>query len=1085
MNIEDLLFIINRSATLDERFEGKFIPIRNNEEEAVIESRLKKWQELATANNKEKFIKRLQWENYNLENIRPLLGSVNIVEQSYLPSWSKIIELYCDIFRDEVWSFDYNLEAFIKQEEKLPFEELFVPFIYIARQKILEKTKIANQLLSQEAASLLERTLLHKLISIASQTLFLEFSIFRSFHQSHLTTIFAQVSGNSLSNSIYDKFIHNLASDGLIKFFKKYAVLARLIGITIELWIEFITEFLQRLLQDWNLIKENLYQNQEPGIVSDLKIGVSDNHQGGKSVIIVAFSQSNKKLVYKPKNIESEQKYNEFLELLNLEKPPLNFNPLKVLNCYGYGWVEFAEHLPCKNQEEAKLYFQRSGILLCLIYLLEATDCHQENIIASGVYPQLIDVETLMHHQYRSEEDSNNPNAQTIAGQKIWKSVLRTLFLPQWIADYDGNSFDVSGLSVEATQGKTIKKSAKWNNINTDMMTIIQVNTKNEILSNQPFLENGNFLYAQEYIDDLILGFRQMYQFLLNKKEAFREKEVFSLFSHERVRFIFRPTRIYITLLNKLLKPEFMKDGIDRSIEIDVLSRAFINSTNKPLDWNVLKSEHQALEQLDIPFFIAYSNKTILELENNQSINNYFTMSSYDSVIDNFNNLSLKDLELQLQLIQSSFYASSARKKYNLSSNLSNIENNDSKLTNEELIEEVIKIAEVLKKTGIYAEDGSVTWLGMQFIPKTERYQFQVIDNSLYGGNAGIALFFAALARISGNNEYAKLSLASLKTIQEKIKKDSHRYAITQGMGGFQGISSIAYALHHVGLLLNNKELQNDAYQALVSITPELIAKDQEYDVMLGTAGTLLTLISVYRRQSNSDLLKLAILCGDHLLTQRATSSVGYKTWANNEGKMLTGFSHGATGIAYALISLYKINGEKCYMDAAKEAIAYEQSVFVPEKNNWLDFSKNNENNKSNVFGKAWCHGAPGIALGRLVGIPLIDDVQQTIDIALETTKNIGLTTVDHLCCGNLGRALILKESGFYLNREELISLSHQFVINVVVDSRKNGGNYSLFADLPRSVITPGFMQGISGIGYGLLMFADSQRILPSVLLLN
>ena len=66
-----------------------------------------------------------------------------------------------------------------------------------------------------------------------------------------------------------------------------------------------------------------------------------------------------------------------------------------------------------------------------------------------------------------------------------------------------------------------------------------------------------------------------------------------------------------------------------------------------------------------------------------------------------------------------------------------------------------------------------------------------------------------------------------------------------------------------------------------------------------------------------------------------------------------------------------------------------------------------------------------------------------------------------------------------------MISLSHQFVVNVVLDSIKNGGNYSLFADLPRSVITPGFMQGISGIGYGLLMFADSQRILPSILLLN
>ena len=85
-----------------------------------------------------------------------------------------------------------------------------------------------------------------------------------------------------------------------------------------------------------------------------------------------------------------------------------------MLDRSTHGWVEFVEHLPCRDHDEARRYYERAGMLLCLFYVLEGTDCHYENIIASGEYPVLIDTETLMHHRARAVVPEDE-NAQTEA----------------------------------------------------------------------------------------------------------------------------------------------------------------------------------------------------------------------------------------------------------------------------------------------------------------------------------------------------------------------------------------------------------------------------------------------------------------------------------------------------------------------------------------------------------------------------------------------------------------------------------------------------------------------------------------------
>ncbi|MBZ5604295.1 MAG: hypothetical protein LAO79_18490, partial [Acidobacteriia bacterium] len=79
---------------------------------------------------------------------------------------------------------------------------------------------------------------------------------------------------------------------------------------------------------------------------------------------------------------------------------------------------------------------------------------------------------------------------------------------------------------------------------------------------------------------------------------------------------------------------------------------------------------------------------------------------------------------------------------------------------------------------------------------------------------------------------------------------------------------------------------------------------------------------------------------------------------------MLTGFSHGAAGIAYALERLSRATAMAEFRDAASEARAYESAVFSKDRGNWPDL-RFPVTKLGPVFQTTWCHGATGIGLGR------------------------------------------------------------------------------------------------------------------------
>jgi len=505
-------------------------------------------------------------------------------------------------------------------------------------------------------------------------------------------------------------------------------------------------------------------------------------------------------------------------------------------------------------------------------------------------------------------------------------------------------------------------------------------------------------------------------------------------------------------------------------------------SDTKPSCWPLLQAEKQTLEQMDIPLFTARSDSADLTIAPNLTIDNYFTEPSFNRVIARLNQLNGQDLEQQIFFIKGALYSPTTEEAHrlSLSDDFSSAFNGVLPITQEGMIQQAIMIARGIDKQAIRSAEGSVTWLAPQYILEVQRFQIQPMEHSLFDGSFGVASFLAALTQVTPQTGFRDLGLGALQSFRHDLTTAITADFLKEiGIGGAVGGGAIVYVLTRASQFLEEATLLEDATQVASLITSELIAADHHFDIIFGAAGTIVGLLALHTISPNSEVLETAILCGNYLLNNCVTSESGYKAWATVDGKLLTGFSHGAAGIAYALLRLYKASGQTAFLEAAEEAIAYERSVFIPEQGNWPDFRQSFPKDKP-ICMCSWCHGAPGIGLARLGGLDILEtpEIRQDIEVAINTTKQQKLTGIDHLCCGNLGRVEFLLTASRKLSRPDLLEDAMQIASQVVARAKQKGHfGYG-------SILTfhPGFFQGASGIGYELLRLAYPDQ-LPSVLL--
>ena len=860
----------------------------------------------------------------------------------------------------------------------------------------------------------------------------------------------------------FQSFLSSLRQPGTaLEILERYPVLARDACRHAGQWVETSLEMMERFSVDRGELIDRLVAGSDPGLVTEVRSGLSDRHAGGRSVAILTFA-SGWRAVYKPKPLAVDACFQRLIAWLDERGATPSLRHVAILDKGSYGWMEHVPSGPCATPEEVERFFQRQGAWAALFHVLEASDFHHENLIADGEHPVPIDLETLFQPS-PGLTGSHAPLAHT---------VLRSGLLPRsWGHDIYGG-LDLSGMAGEGGLDLHVNRITGEG---TDRMRWGSERIRMEAGLNTPTL-CGEAVPLWEQSDAVLRGFQSMYRLLSSLREELLLPEgPLALFAELPVRTLLRGTIVYSHLLRVGNHPDYLRSGLDRDRLFD---RLWLETDRQPVLRRALQAEWADLANGDIPRFETRPASIDL-LHSHGRVESFFANPGLEQVQDRLRSMDEDDLERQCWLIRSSLSATRppSERRTLVATPLPDVPGTGL-AEPDRFLEAARRIGDRLARLAREG-GGLVAWFHLD--PKPAGWHLEPVPPGLYAGLSGITLFLAHLGRLAGSERFEHLARTTLRTVRQRISGPA---GLPPQIGAFDGSGGILYTFTHLGLLWDEPALLDTAEEMAVRIAPA-IENDKFFDLIAGAAGGAASLLALHRHRPSPFLLETAVRCGDHLLAKAIRSDRGtaWPPFRDADPLPLTGFGHGTAGIAWALARLAQVSGESRFEEAARGAMAYERSWFSPEQGGWPDLRDDRRSTDGErEFMFAWCHGAPGIGLGRAGSLSCLDDPKMLseIRIAARSTLSQGFGFNHSLCHGDLGNLELVREAGRVLGDPELTAEADRLATRILVQIEQEGPRWGASTETE----VPGLMTGLAGTGYGLLRAAYPDRV-PSVLLLE
>jgi type 2 lantibiotic biosynthesis protein LanM len=963
----------------------------------------------------------------------------------------------------------------MRSDSAAGFLELVRPLVDRARLRLREgiarilRASAGAPLFSEpEAERLLTEPLAFRLLPLVGRTLVLELHVAR----------LQELLPGETPEERFTSFIGRLRDrEAAAAILEEYAVLARLAVQELDLWVATSLEFLEHLAADGPDLVAAFFGGHDPGPLTSLDGGAGDRHRGGRAVRIAGFA-SGAKLVYKPRPLAVDTHFQEVLAWLNETGELPRLRTLRILDRGEHGWMEHVAAAGCSSRDEVALYHRRLGGMLALLYVLEATDCHFENLIAAGDQPVLVDLEALFHPRAALRE-TLRPD-ERLGGQALAESVLRVGLLPFRVGDSDeAGGADLSGVAIVAGR-PTPLPVLQWQGIGTDEMRVVRERVPMEGGRNRPSLD-GREVEAAEFRDEMAAGFTEVYSLLARRREEVLA--LFDRFANDPVRAVLRSTRIYGLLLSESFHPDVLRDALDRDLVFD---RLWIGVEDQPALARVVAVEHRELHAGDIPSFRALPSSLDLWTSQGERMSGFFREAALAASRRRLQGLGEDDLRHQLTLLRLSLGTQLLNRDEVTWSRYAPVDPGPPVAPGElrdRLLGHACAIGAWFEEMAL-RDERHATWIGLDF--RNHVWSLAPTPEDLYAGLPGIALFLGYLGALTGEARWTGLSRAALASLLARLDLDGAAESGPSSIGAFIGWGGPLYAAVCLGSLWQDADLFAAAGRMVERIPPR-IEGDEDLDIVGGAAGAILPLLALWMRTGSPRALEVAVLCGEHLLARScsagpAGAGLGWLTRLATERPQV-GFSHGNAGIGLALVELAAASGDGRFLDAGLAAFAWEREAFWPELHRWLDGKSDQRPSLESLTAMAWCYGAPGVGLSRLRALPHVYDpearrvLREECEEAVRQTIPRGFGENHCLCHGDLGNLDFLLQARRALGRPDLDEAIDRQTRTVLASIELDGWLCGTRGD----VDSPALMNGIAGIGYGLLRLAAPEQV-PSVL---
>ncbi|MEU1221903.1 type 2 lanthipeptide synthetase LanM [Streptomyces microflavus] len=828
--------------------------------------------------------------------------------------------------------------------------------------------------------------------------------------------------------------------DGLAAFLTAYPVLARILARTSLAAADALTEMLGRLADDRELLDASGVLGEPapgtpaagrgPRALTGVEAGAGDSHRGGRSVMILRFTDGSR-LVYKPRPLAAHRHFNTLVEWFGSLPGAPSLRALRVLDRGDYGWVEFVEERPCSSTAETHLFYRRQGALLALLHLLDGTDLHQENLIACGPHPVLVDVETLFHPPL-SQAHSADP-----AARALHDSVHRVGLLPQLLVG-DSAALDVSAIGGGRAAASPIE-TADWADAGRDTMRLVRRSARFTESANRPRLQ-GVPADPSAYTDSLCEGFRAGYTSISDyRDELLGRRGLLTDFAQDEVRVVPRPTWTYTTLLDESTHPDLMRDAAERHQVLSLLRTPTLGVPALP------GLEDEEIEELwagDVPVFLTRPGSTDLWSGTGRAVPVAPGPTGLARVEEKVRAMDTVDRQDQERIIRAAMVSTSSKPPHRAEGG-ARARTAATAPEPEQLLSAARSVGDQLVSLA-YRHKERTNWIGLELLG--ERYwRLAPMAADLASGYTGPALFLAQLAALTGAERYAETAREALAPVPGLLDALHGRVddLTVLGSGAFAGLGGIAYALAEVGSLLGDRAVLDLAGPA-TRLACAASAAEDGYGVRGGAAGGLVSLLAVHRTTGRAEAWRGAERCAERISVAPLPEAGG--------------FAEGAAGIGWALLRFAAAGGGEQYRTAGLRALR-RAAVEV-------------------TGGRAWCEGAAGVALAIADSPDALADHDLSgwlAEQAGELADSAPLAD-DSLCHGELGLLELLGHGALTGDRTPWVRRAGTLLAAADREGPRCG--------TPGHVPHPGLLTGLSGVGHGLLRAGFPDRI-GSALLLN
>ncbi|WP_034057502.1 lanthionine synthetase LanC family protein [Lacinutrix jangbogonensis] len=417
--------------------------------------------------------------------------------------------------------------------------------------------------------------------------------------------------------------------------------------------------------------------------------------------------------------------------------------------------------------------------------------------------------------------------------------------------------------------------------------------------------------------------------------------------------------------------------------------------------------------------------------------------------------------------------------------------------TKETLLNAALEIGDHLISTAIWDSTSTYcTWNGARDIQDAQIAKYSkrvsILSPEFYSGTGGVAYFLIELYHNTQNEEYKKIALGAWMRSINYMRINDFPASSISFYAGDLGLIFVGYRFLEVDNSLG--EAIQPHLDWLISNLKNGLNDKHSLDIIGGNAGAIPVLLELKRKYNLDIFEKVATDCTEELISL-AQWKDDMCIWSSHKvhGVELdtpptTGYSHGASGLAVALLEAYQYFGDNKYLKHGRGSFTFENSLFNDEEGNWVDtrYPHVKRNGKiTGTFRSAWCHGAPGIALANLRAAFLDTGNSELYfekaRIAINTTKTLLLEKIESLpekdatlCHGILGLSDIIFSYAQKLNNEELMSFSRAITLDYI-------SKFKNVISLPSGIVAGGYnpsiMVGLSGIGLHCLRLYSNENI--------